>query len=189
MYTVSENYETVINGYSRHFQARLLKNGEIVNAEIKKHSVRKYSSTGEDISIGCAFASSAEISCIAASSLSSLKDSEITLETGLEITSGEYEYVPDGVYTITSEKTKGEITTLVGYDRMYTKGNTTFSWPIIPVQYFDLITELATQLGVEFDSSCLEGVEDFTIEDFVDDGDFTLQKMAGYLAGLVGGNA
>lgn len=189
MYTVSENYETVINGYSRHFQARLLKNGEIVNAEIKKHSVRKYSSTGEDISIGCAFASSAEISCIAASSLSSLKDSEITLETGLEITSGEYEYVPDGVYTITSEKTKGEITTLIGYDRMYVKGNTTFSWPIIPVQYFDLITELATQLGVEFDSSCLEGVEDFTIEDFVDDGDFTLQKMAGYLAGLIGRNA
>ena len=52
MHTVSENYETVINAYSRHFQARLLKDGEIVNAEIKKHSVRKYSSTGEDISIG-----------------------------------------------------------------------------------------------------------------------------------------
>lgn len=189
MYTVSENYETVINGYSRHFQARLLKNGEIVNAEIKKHSVRKYSSTGEDISIGCAFASSAEISCIAASSLSSLKDSEITLETGLEITSGEYEYVPDGVYTITSQKTKGEITTLIGYDKMYVSGSKTFSWPIIPVLYSDLVSELASQLGVPFDLDCLEAAEDFTIEDFIDSGGYTLQEMAGYLAGLIGKNA
>ena len=189
MHTVSENYETVINAYSRHFQARLLKDGEIVNAEIKKHSVRKYSSTGEDISIGCAFASSAEISCIAASSLSSLKDSEITLETGLEITSGEYEYVPDGVYTITSQKTKGEITTLIGYDKMYVSGSKTFSWPIIPVLYSDLVSELASQLGVPFDLDCLEAAEDFTIEDFIDSSSYTLQEMAGYLAGLVGRNA
>ena len=187
MYTgTSENYESVINGYSRHFQARIKKGGGIVNAEIKKHTARKYSSTGEDLSIGCAFASSVEISCITESSL---KDSEIVLETGLEITSGEYEYVPDGVYTITSQKTKGEITTLIGYDKMYVSGSKTFSWPIIPVLYSDLVSELASQLGVPFDLDCLEAAEDFTIEDFIDSSSYTLQEMAGYLAGLVGRNA
>lgn len=184
----SEIYESVINGYSRHFQARLKKDGETVNAEIKRHATRKYSSTGEDISIGSAFSSSVEISCI---TVSFLKDSEVTLETGLEISSGEYEYVPDGVYTIVSQKKKGEINTLVGYDRMYVNGSKTFGWPIIPARYSELVSELASQLGVTFDPDCLEAVEDFTIEDFIDSGGsgYTLQEMAGYLAGLIGRNA
>lgn len=184
MYAASENYESLINGYSRHFQARLKKDGETVNAEIKQHTVRKYSSTGEDITIGSAFASSVEISCITESAL---KDSEVTLETGLEISSGEYEYIPDGVYTITSQGKNEEITTLVGYDKMYINGNQIFNRLTAPSPYLKTASELAAQLGVTFDQTCLEGVDPPDVSP--SDETYTLVEMAGYLAGLIGRNA
>lgn len=183
MYTeVSDNYKTTINGYSRRFTARLKRDGEIIDAEIKTYSLGKHSSTGEDFCIGCAFSSSTTISCVTDVLL---KDQEIALETGLYIGT-EVEYVPDGVYTITSAKKKDLVTELTGYDRMYTAGQNAFKVPELPVTLSVATVAVAEQLGCSFDASCLAGVEDITLETMPAG---TLSGVAGYLAGLIGRNA
>lgn len=183
MYTVvSDNYKITINGYSRRFAARLKRDGDILAAEIKSYSLGKYSSTGEDFCIGCAFSSSVTISCVTDATL---KDQEVVLETGLYIGT-EVEYVPDGVYTITSAKKKNLVTELTGYDRMYTAGQNTFQVPELPCLLSAAAVAVAEQLGCEFDNTCLSGVEDLTLETMPAG---TLSDISGYLAGLIGRNA
>ncbi|MCI7099873.1 MAG: hypothetical protein MR966_13440, partial [Lachnospiraceae bacterium] len=183
MYTsVSDNYKTTINGYSRRFTARLKRDGDILAAEIKSYSLGKYSSTGEDYCIGCAFSSSATISCITDVPL---KDREVVLETGLYI-GNEVEYVPDGVYTIVSAKKKDMVTELTGYDRMYTAGQNAFQTPELPCLLSAAAASVAEQLGCGFDSACMSGVEDLTLETMPAG---TLSDISGYLAGLLGRNA
>lgn len=184
MYTgVSSEYESVINAYSRRFAARLKKNGQIIDATVRTYSLRKYSSSGEDFSIGCAFSAAVEIACITDANL---KDQEISLETGLYTDSG-CEYVPDGIFTITSAKKKNDTTTLIGYDRMCTAGSAIFQVTQFPEDLSVMAAEVAEQMGTAFDASCLSLADDIQITVLPEN--CTLQNLAGYLAGLLGRNA
>lgn len=180
----SDTYNAAVQTTGRRFCARMSLGGKNINAQIMSYTLGRYSGDGEDYTLGQAYASNVTISCITDTDL---KNKEINLETGLYL-GDTPEYVPEGYYTVLSLKEKGGIKTLTAYDRMYVYGAITYTCSEFPMTLGNMATEVAQQMGTEFDVNCLT-TADANLQVPVMPQGYTLQVTAGYLAGLIGGNA
>lgn len=182
--STSTAYNTAINQHSRRFHARILQNGTELAANVISYALCRYSGNGEDYTLGQAFSSSVTLLC---TTDADIKNQEILLQTGLYV-GNTPEYVPDGYYTILTQKEKAEVKTVTGYDRMYVYGSQIYTASKFPITVAECAREIAQQLGTEFDTSCLTTTDANLQVPAMPQG-YTLQVTAGYLAGLVGCNA
>ena len=179
----SSSYAEKIWQDSRKFRAVIYDQSGAEAGIIKRYSIQKHSSSGQDMTIGAAFSASCSITLQTAESF---KRQEVIVMTGMD-----NELIPDGVFTIVSSTPlngSDNIRTLSGYDRMYIKGSDEISIPAGDQYYKTLVDSVCGMLGVDLNADCLSDVNDFVVS-IPEAQETTVSEYAGWLAGLIGRNA
>lgn len=179
----SSSYAEKIWQDSRKFRAVIYDQSGAEAGIIKRYSIQKHSSSGQDMTIGAAFSASCSITL---QTEESFKRQEVILMTGMD-----EELIPDGVFTIVSSTPlngSDNIRTLSGYDRMYIKGSDVINIPTGDQYYKTRVEAVCEMLGVDLDEECLTDIDDFIVS-MPEDQETTVSEYTGWLAGLIGRNA
>lgn len=184
----SDTYDYAVTRDSRSFRVRLSVGGTPIDGEVMTVKSYRASSDGEDITIGKAYPQNIEVEGY----IDILPGSEVYLESGLKVGSNPetYEYIPHGVFVVTNNTEEDGLITLSMYDKLYTEGKKAFDHSDIESgeAYINVCRAVASQMGVALYEDNLEQYSWISVYGYFPDA-CTLAEAAGYLAGMVGGNA
>lgn len=179
---VSEQFATTIRSPSRTFNLRLKINEKWINAGFKKMSYETASTSDEGLQIGSAVAAKIELTVKRIDEL--FENTEIPIEIGLKLPSGEYEYIPLGFFTAEHPTLDQATTTFTAYDRMMKTTGVYVSELTYPASAADVLKEVSAGCGIPCDVSGLNGI---TIDNAPVG--YTYREVIGYIASLAGGFA
>ena len=190
---VTGDYLIAIQKSSRTFRAKVAdSDGDDIECEVLSFKTYRASSDGTDLTAGCSYPQSVEIECYTEGL--NIGD-EITLHVGLVIYEGSSvyrtEYVQCGIFTITERTENDGAVSVKGYDVLYTRGSKIFI-PPGPEDDRDLVsvaTRVANQLGVGINADCITEHDYAGLDVYTFPETCTLAEAAGYVAGMIGGNA
>lgn len=178
---VSEEFINTIRSPSRTFNARLKINGKWYSTGLKKMTYENSSSSEESLQLGSAVSAKIELTVAKIDEL--FENTEISVEIGLKLQGGAYEYVPVGIFTAEHPTNDENSTTLTAYDRMIKTTGIYISDLSYPAKAKDVLNEISVQCGVLIDTSGIDVVIEKKPEGY------TCREMIGYIASLVGGFA
>ena len=178
---VSEEFINTIRSPSRTFNARLKINGKWHSTGLKKMTYENSSSSEESLQLGSAVSAKIELTVAKIDEL--FENTEISVEIGLKLQGGAYEYVPVGIFTAEHPTNDENSTTFTAYDRMIKTTGIYISDLSYPAKAKDVLNEISVQCGVLIDTSGIDVVIEKRPEGY------TCREMIGYIASLVGGFA
>lgn len=178
---VSEEFINTIRSPSRTFNARLKINGKWYSTGLKKMTYENSSSSEESLQLGSAVSAKIELTVAKIDEL--FENTEISVEIGLKLQGGAYEYVPVGIFTAEHPTNDENSTTFTAYDRMIKTTGIYISDLSYPAKAKDVLNEISVQCGVLIDTSGIDVVIEKRPEGY------TCREMIGYIASLVGGFA
>ncbi len=178
---VSEEFINTIRSPSRTFNARLKINGKWYSTGLKKMTYENSSSSEESLQLGSAVSAKIELTVAKIDEL--FENTEISVEIGLKLQGGAYEYVPVGIFTAEHPTNDENSTTFTAYDRMIKTTGIYISDLSYPAKAKDVLNEISVQCGVLIDTSGIDVVIEKKPEGY------TCREMIGYIASLVGGFA
>lgn len=178
---VSEEFVNTIRSPSRTFNARLKINGKWYSTGLKKMTYENSSSSEESLQLGSAVSAKIELTVAKIDEL--FENTEISVEIGLKLQGGAYEYVPVGIFTAEHPTNDENSTTFTAYDRMIKTTGIYISDLSYPAKAKDVLNEISVQCGVLIDTSGIDVVIEKRPEGY------TCREMIGYIASLVGGFA
>lgn len=178
---VSEEFINTIRSPSRTFNARLKINGKWYSTGLKKMTYENSSSSEESLQLGSAVSAKIELTVAKIDEL--FENTEISIEIGLKLQGGAYEYVPVGIFTAEHPTNDENSTTFTAYDRMIKTTGIYISDLSYPAKAKDVLNEISVQCGVLIDTSGIDVVIEKRPEGY------TCREMIGYIASLVGGFA
>lgn len=178
---VSEEFINTIRSTSRTFNARLKINGKWYSTGLKKMTYENSSSSEESLQLGSAVSAKIELTVAKIDEL--FENTEISVEIGLKLQEGAYEYVPVGIFTAEHPTNDENSTTFTAYDRMIKTTGIYISDLSYPAKAKDVLNEISVQCGVLIDTSGIDVVIEKRPEGY------TCREMIGYIASLVGGFA
>lgn len=178
---VSEEFINTIRSPSRTFNARLKINGKWYSTGLKKMTYENSSSSEESLQLGSAVSAKIELTVAKIDEL--FENTEISIEIGLKLQDGAYEYVPVGIFTAEHPTNDENSTTFIAYDRMIKTTGIYISDLSYPAKAKDVLNEISVQCGVLIDTSGIDVVIEKRPEGY------TCREMIGYIASLVGGFA
>ena len=178
---VSEEFVNTIRSPSRTFNARLKINGKWYSTGLKKMTYENSSSSEELLQLGSAVSAKIELTVAKIDEL--FENTEISVEIGLKLQGGAYEYVPVGIFTAEHPTNDENSTTFTAYDRMIKTTGIYISDLSYPAKAKDVLNEISVQCGVLIDTSGIDVVIEKRPEGY------TCREMIGYIASLVGGFA
>ena len=178
---VSEEFINTIRSPSRTFNARLKINGKWYSTGLKKMTYENSSSSEESLQLGSAVSAKIELTVAKIDEL--FENTEISVEIGLKLQGGAYEYVPVGIFTAEHPTNDENSTTFTAYDRMIKTTGIYISDLSYPAKAKDVLNEISVQCGVLIDASGIDVVIEKRPEGY------TCREMIGYIASLVGGFA
>ena len=182
MISTSEAFAAAIGGTSRQFRARLLENGTELGGEIRRVTVRMGSCGTSAFTPGAVFSSYAEIT--AAGTGLSFEGRTLTLELGVLLSGGSYEYITLGHFTAGGPSASVYETTFTAFGSVAAFFTGAFEPPENPA-IANVISALQRQTGV---SIVLRGLTAAgTIEK--DMAGLTCRQALGVVAGVLGGYA
>lgn len=179
---VSEQFATTIRSPSRTFNLRLKINGKWIDAGFKKMGYETASTSDEGLQIGSAVAAKIELTVKRIDEL--FENTEIPVEIGLKLPSGEYEYIPLGFFTAEHPTLDQATTTFTAYDRMVKTTGVYISELTYPASVADVLKEVSAGCGIPCDVSGLDGITVDTAPV-----GYTYRETIGYIASLAGGFA
>ena len=175
---VSEEFINTIRSPSRTFNARLKINGKWYSTGLKKMTYENSSSSEESLQLGSAVSAKIELTVAKIDEL--FENTEISVEIGLKLQGGAYEYVPVGIFTAEHPTNDENSTTFTAYDRMIKTTGIYISDLSYPAKAKDVLNEISVQCGVLIDTSGIDVVIEKKPEGYT---------CRGYIASLVGGFA
>lgn len=178
---VSEEFINTIRSPSRTFNARLKINGKWYSTGLKKMTYENSSSSEESLQLGSAVSAKIELTVAKIDEL--FENTEISVEIGLKLQGGAYEYVPVGIFTAEHPTNDENSTTFTAYDRMIKTTGIYISDLSYPAKAKDVLNEISVQCGVPIDTSGIDVIIEKRPEGY------TCREMIGYIASLVGGFA
>ena len=178
---VSEEFINTIRSPSRTFNARLKINGKWYSTGLKKMTYENSSSSEESLQLGSAVSAKIELTVAKIDEL--FENTEISVEIGLKLQGGAYEYVPVGIFTAEHPTNDENSTTFTAYDRMIKTTGIYISDLSYPAKAKDVLNEISVQCGVLIDTSGIDVIIEKRPEGY------TCREMIGYIASLVGGFA
>lgn len=178
---VSEEFINTIRSPSRTFNARLKINGKWHSTGLKKMTYENSSSSEESLQLGSAVSAKIELTVAKIDEL--FENTEISVEIGLKLQGGAYEYVPVGIFTAEHPTNDENSTTFTAYDRMIKTTGIYISDLSYPAKAKDVLNEISVQCGVLIDTSGIDVIIEKRPEGY------TCREMIGYIASLVGGFA
>ncbi len=178
---VSEEFINTIRSPSRTFNARLKINGKWYSTGLKKMTYENSSSSEESLQLGSAVSAKIELTVAKIDEL--FENTEISIEIGLKLQGGAYEYVPIGIFTAEHPTNDENSTTFTAYDRMIKTTGIYISDLSYPAKAKDVLNEISVQCGVLIDTSGIDVIIEKRPEGY------TCREMIGYIASLVGGFA
>lgn len=178
---VSEEFINTIRSPSRTFNARLKINGKWHSTGLKKMTYENSSSSEESLQLGSAVSAKIELTVAKIDEL--FENTEISVEIGLKLQGGAYEYVPVGIFTAEHPTNDENSTTFTAYDRMIKTTGIYISDLSYPAKAKYVLNEISVQCGVLIDTSGIDVVIEKRPEGY------TCREMIGYIASLVGGFA
>ena len=182
MISTSEAFAAAIGGTSRRLRARLTENGAELGGEIRRVTVHLGSCGASAFSPGAVFSSYAEIT--AAGSGLSFEGRTLSLELGVLLSGGSWEYIPLGRFTAGRPSTSVYETAFTAVGSIAARFSGAFVPPVRPT-LANVIAALEAQTGV---SIVLRGLTAAgTIEK--DMTGLTCRQALGVVAGVLGGYA
>lgn len=150
MYTnVSTEYISAVESESRTFRARFIFEDFTITAD-DIGTINFLGGGNEEKKLVIGNAVSQSLDCELFGIFEELQDKEFRFETGLKLESGEYEYIPMGVFTVTKATTKQDITTFTAYDRMAKADKRYETKLLYPQTVENVINDICKSLDVEF---------------------------------------
>ena len=180
---VTDAFKTMIRSPSRTFRGRLKINDKWIYANFKKLSYETSSSSEEYLQLGSAVSAKIELSIKRIDEL--FENTEISVEIGLKLPSGKYEYIPVGFFTAEHPTNDQATTTFTAYDRMMKTTGLYVSNLTYPASAVSVLNEISADCGVPVDVSNV----DSSIMVLTKPVGYTYREMIGYIASLVGGFA
>lgn len=180
---VTDVFKTTIRSPSRTFRGRFKINDKWIYANFKKFSYETSSSSEEYLQLGSAVSAKIELSIKRIDEL--FENTEISIEIGLKLPSGKYEYIPVGIFTAEHPQNDQATTTFTAYDRMMKTTGLYVSNLTYPASAISVLNEISTGCGVPVDVSNI----DSSIMISTKPVGYTYREMIGYIASLAGGFA
>lgn len=151
MITVSNDFKTAINQQARFLDARILKNGSVMNYNVG--SIEYNSSLGEDekMIIGLALRSSIKITVLdEAYGLVSenFEGQEFDIQIGVKLPDSNYEYCSLGLFTVTKPIRDRDKLIFEGKDRMYLLEKPYATNLSFPATLLQIAQDIASKAGV-----------------------------------------
>lgn len=181
MYKVSEEFKSTIQSASRLMSCKAYLNGaELTVDTILKMDIEDNINNGDYFTIGEV---PSKLLTIEMLGVEVVEGNEIKPYYGVEVSPGEFEYIPCGVFYVDSFTTNKNKVTATCYDRMLKLDDEYIPNITIPVTLSEIMDDICRQKEVEFEGQ----LPNITVNKSIKG--YSYREMVGFIASFCGGNA
>ena len=182
MYVVSDEFKSAIQSTSRLMSCKAYLNGaELTVDTILKMDIEDNINNGDYFTIGEVPSRSLTIEMIGVQGL--VEGDEIKPYYGVEVSPGEFEYVPCGVFYVDSLTINKDKISATCYDKMLSLEEEYTPNIAIPVTLTEIMNDICQQKGIEFEGE----LPNITLSKSIKG--YSYREMIGFIASFCGGNA
>ena len=181
MYKVSEEFKSTIQSASRLMSCKAYLNGaELTVDTILKMDIEDNINNGDYFTIGEV---PSKLLTIEMLGVEVVEGDEIKPYYGVEVSPGEFEYIPCGVFYVDSFTTNKNKVTATCYDRMLKLDDEYIPSITIPVTLSEIMNDICRQKEIEFEGQLPSVTVNKSIKGY------SYREMVGFIASFCGGNA
>ena len=182
MYVVSDKFKSAIESTSRSMSCKAYLRGiELSVDKILKLDIEDNINSGDYFTIGEVPSRSLTIEMIGVQGL--VEGDEIKPYYGVEVSPGEFEYVPCGVFYVDSLTINKDKISATCYDKMLSLEEEYTPNIAIPVTLTEIMNDICQQKGIEFEGE----LPNITLSKSIKG--YSYREMIGFIASFCGGNA
>ena len=182
MYVVSDKFKSAIESTSRSMNCKAYLRGiEFSVDKILKLDIEDNINNGDYFTIGEVPSRSLTIEMIGVQGL--VEGDEIKPYYGVEVSPGEFEYVPCGVFYVDSLTINKDKISATCYDKMLSLEEEYTPNIAIPVTLTEIMNDICQQKGIEFEGE----LPNITLSKSIKG--YSYREMIGFIASFCGGNA
>lgn len=182
MYVVSDKFKSAIESTSRSMSCKAYLRGiEFSVDKILKLDIEDNINNGDYFTIGEVPSRSLTIEMIGVQGL--VEGDEIKPYYGVEVSPGEFEYVPCGVFYVDSLTINKDKISATCYDKMLSLEEEYTPNIAIPVTLTEIMNDICQQKGIEFEGE----LPNITLSKSIKG--YSYREMIGFIASFCGGNA